>query len=172
MTHKGSSVVHPEASQPPFRLDGWTWCDPFRGEHFRRCSFCGSIHPDDLAAEPAWRAHWADRKYGWPHKFYVDVPNRAPEAEFVLGASHTPGPGYVARDDLTDDQLAVVRRDGFDRGDGWLYVHFGTRAAHHAKFYTVHLADPDLSADSKKAIERVAGLAFEFTGSQVRWSPV
>lgn len=49
-----------------------TWMD--RGGK-QCCSWCGSMHPSDLAA--ALRAgeasgHWADFKYGWPHKWYVD----------------------------------------------------------------------------------------------------
>lgn len=49
-------------------------------ETYRTCWFCGSIHPEDL-----WRLltdgtgvelHRADRKYRWPHKFYVaGIPN-------------------------------------------------------------------------------------------------
>lgn len=58
----------------------------------RGCSWCGSMHPADLAA--AIRAgatgSWADFKYGWPHKWYVDgVPNpHAGMLESRMGASH------------------------------------------------------------------------------------
>lgn len=54
------------------------WREPGNAAHqtFRSCAYCGSIHPADLAAE--LRAHpnagtleMADRKYGWPHKFYA-----------------------------------------------------------------------------------------------------
>lgn len=44
----------------------------------RGCGYCGSMHPEDLAAalRSGARLDPADRKYGWPHKFYVDkVPN-------------------------------------------------------------------------------------------------
>lgn len=33
------------------RWGGWSWRSPRRGDHFRTCSYCGSIHPEDLAAE-------------------------------------------------------------------------------------------------------------------------
>lgn len=54
---------------------------PYR-ETFRTCSYCGSIHPEDLyrhlAGEPGAELHGADWKYGWPHKFYVQgIPNPA-----------------------------------------------------------------------------------------------
>lgn len=58
----------------------------------RSCGYCGSMHPADVAA--AIRAgavgHWADRKYGWPHKAYFDgVPNpHAGAMESRMGASH------------------------------------------------------------------------------------
>src|SRR5688572_27163775 len=112
--------VHPEANGPPFNIGGWTWTEPQRGEHFRRCSFCGSIHPDDLAAEENWTAEWSDQKYGWPHKFYVDVPNRQPFALFVVSrtnakpAEHDWGSDWIATADLTSEQLAIITRDGWD----------------------------------------------------------
>jgi hypothetical protein len=33
------------------RWGGWDWRNPRYGDHFRTCSYCGSIHPEDLAAE-------------------------------------------------------------------------------------------------------------------------
>lgn len=47
-------------------------------EPFRRCSYCGSIHPEDLIKhlEKGAELGGADWKYGWPHKFYVSgIPN-------------------------------------------------------------------------------------------------
>ena len=49
-----------------------------RNEGFRRCSYCGSVHPLDLLkARDEGRIGKVDRsvdwKYGWPHKIYVDV---------------------------------------------------------------------------------------------------
>jgi hypothetical protein len=46
---------------------------------FRTCSYCGSIHPEDLlrVLDAGATMHGADWKYGWPHKFYLEnVPNR------------------------------------------------------------------------------------------------
>lgn len=60
------------------------------GRWYRWCSYCGSIHPGDLLAmeEPEMmrsitigteqvdipNVQWADWKYGYPHKMYVDLP--------------------------------------------------------------------------------------------------
>ena len=49
------------------------------GESFRRCSHCGSMHPEDLVhGLTALGVHLGgtDWKYGWPHKFYIEeFPN-------------------------------------------------------------------------------------------------
>lgn len=47
-------------------------------ESFRRCSYCGSVHPRDLLkARDEGKIGTVDRsvdwKYGWPHKVYVEV---------------------------------------------------------------------------------------------------
>lgn len=40
------------------------------------CTYCGSMHPATLAEQirRGSRLDPADRKYGWPHKFYADSP--------------------------------------------------------------------------------------------------
>lgn len=175
--------VHPECASPVFRYGPWTWREPMRGEHFRRCSFCGSIHPEDLAAETGWRAEWADRKYGWPHKFYVDIPNRDPAALFIISSQ------LVGDGDRPDDRLglqwhhwdelpaglrAIAERDGWGGDRDWHpdWLGFGTRANHHAKFYSIHLSDSAVSAEAKAAIEQRSGLQFTFTeDGRVAWSP-
>jgi hypothetical protein len=166
-----------EIAYSPLTIDGWAWSAPTHGEHFRRCTWCGSIHPDDLVATPAWLPHWADRKYGWPHKFYVDLPNDTPDELFVLGASTTAaapgGGGWVRTDDLTPDLRAVAERDGYLEDGHWRpdWLMFGPRRVFHAKFYTRHLADPALSGATRAAIEARGGLAFSFTGDVVSWRP-
>jgi hypothetical protein len=171
-----NDLVHPDAESVGMV---WDWRSPLRGEHFRRCGWCGSIHPEDLIAETDWHADWADMKYGWPHKFYVDIPNRTPGEMYVIGATSGPGatetPGYIAWDDLTWRQRRIVKRDGWDPGkdDRWAKAFkFGTRSMHHAKFYTAHLADPMLSPATKLKIEKVCGRTFEFNGhGHVMWRP-
>lgn len=167
--------VHPDAA----RWGGWSWRDPERGEHFRRCSYCGSIHPADLAGEPTWRAEWADQKYGWPHKFYVDIPDRGPGRLFVVGAVHGP-PGaqpsiggnlltWVAPANLTEEQRRIVERDGYRISEGLRWVGFGTRAVHNAKHYSIHLADPDLDPAVRDTVQQRSGIRFDFVAGQVRW---
>jgi hypothetical protein len=60
----------------------WREPEPSRqpyGTSFRTCSYCGSIHPEDLLhylQAGNVRLGGSDWKYGWPHKFYVDgIPN-------------------------------------------------------------------------------------------------
>jgi hypothetical protein len=154
------------------RWGGWTWRDPSRGEHYRTCNYCGSIHPDDVAAEPEAQAHWADAKYGWPHKLYIDVPNREPEHLFLIGASNATQPpapnGWVPIGDIPDGtdtsgwhDLSIYR---------WAMV--GTRPKHHAKLYSVHLADPAIGQDTLDRVAQVSGRRFAFENGRVRWSAV
>jgi hypothetical protein len=163
--------VHSEAG----RWGGWFWREPSRGEHFRRCSYCGSVHPADLAAEPGWRAEWADRKYGWPHKFYVAIANRDPEAPFTSSSTWNkhgePGRGETLWDDLTAEQRALYNRDHGTSHDGRhpTSVGFGPKLYHFGKFYSVHLSDPAIDAAVKDEIERRSGLAFTFTEGRVSW---
>jgi hypothetical protein len=174
-TATGDPAVHPETASPVFRYDPWFWREPSHGEHFRTCSFCGSINPDDLAAETGWRAEWADQKYGWPHKFYVDIANRDPEALFAIrstwGATAKPFQGEVLWDELTEEQRAIYDRDhGVSRDDQHpVSVGFGTRSRHHAKFYTIHLSDSALDPAVKRTIELRSGRQFGFADGRVTW---
>jgi hypothetical protein len=67
-------------------------------EPFRSCSFCGSMHPEDLltAIKAGATLGGSDWKYGWPHKFYVNaIPHVHPEREVWRGGSS--GPLYRCR---------------------------------------------------------------------------
>jgi hypothetical protein len=170
--------VHGSGWNSAARWGGWHWDDPRGAEHFRRCSFCGSISPDDLAAEPSWRASWADRKYGWPHKFYVEgVVNRSPETLRIISAL-TAGqedqmermPGYqwypVADIPPGTDVSGWRLEDGH-----YSHVALGSDKTHFVKFYTIHLADPVIGGEVKDAIERRSGMRFTFEDGSVRWWP-
>jgi hypothetical protein len=164
--------VHPEATGGLLTgRTGWRWNEPDHGEHFRRCSHCGSIYPDDLLAEPQWTAQWTEHPRGWPHKFSVEIANRTPEALFVISASHCDHDGrYLSAAELTDEQRVVAERDGWLREeDPWTHLLFGTRPTHNAEFHTMHLRDGGISLDTKLEIERRSGLAFNFDGGRVRW---
>ncbi len=218
--------VHGSGWNSAARWGGWDWRCPGYGEHFRTCSFCGSIHPEDLAAErqgsgcafpgcpdqhnelapthfpvegrpgqegkdgyhlfmdTGWRASWADRKYGWPHKFYVEgLRPRDPSLLHCTGSKsgpEAPDPGYMGMEwhrvkDCPRKLIKVAKADGMvysaENKDGWLG--FATRASMHAKFYTKHLADPRVSDEVKDKIARVSGLRFTFDdGGRVYWEPV
>jgi hypothetical protein len=154
------------------RWGGWSWRAPSHGEHYRTCSYCGSIHPADLAAETDWRAEWADRKYGWPHKFYVAVPNRNPERLFITSATNATerpaGDGWLPSADVPPD---VMTEGWSDLAATYTWVLTGTRATHHAKFYTLHLADPSITPYVLEAVQRVSGLRIRFEDGRVSWCP-
>lgn len=70
--------------KPRWQPEGVSWRAP-RGDDsgpyaqtFRTCSYCGSMHPEDLlnALRAGASASGSDWKYGWPHKFYIEgIPN-------------------------------------------------------------------------------------------------
>ena len=59
---------------------------PWRGEQpfFRKCGYCGSMHPEDTAAaiRAGLQGSWADLKYSWPHKAYFTDPESGGQHKF------------------------------------------------------------------------------------------
>lgn len=163
--------VHADAPKM-MGADNWSWDKPRHGEHFRRCDYCGSINPDDLVAEPTWHADWADRKYGWPHKFYVDIPDRKGELDCVDSTNSAVRPSFGDWKRVAD--LTPAERKACSE---WVlasqtWVQLAVRSSHHAKFYTEHLQDPAISAETKDAIHRISGLEFEWMlDGRVGWRP-
>lgn len=228
--------VHGSGWNSAARWGGWVWREPRYGDFFRTCSFCGCIHPEDLAAETAgggtcrtcseqgweacfrsqqpgwasdaeraevlaavsaeerarvealaprhsydpggWYASWADQKYGFPHKFYVEGL-RPRDPSLLHCTSHASGgagswdqaAGWIPAADLTSEQKRIIKADGMHAGgkfDGW--YQFAPKSALHAKFYTIHLTDPRISQDVKDTVQRVSGLRFTFTDDgKVGW---
>lgn len=73
-TETFSHQFRPHSWRPPeagLRSDGYP------GSTWRTCSYCGSIHPKDLieALKNGATLQGSDWKYGWPHKFYLNVPS-------------------------------------------------------------------------------------------------
>jgi hypothetical protein len=75
---------HPmcHGERPRFAETGVVWRPPRRMDPydypFRTCSYCGSIHPEDLlsALQGGATLGGSDWKYSYPHKFYVEgIPN-------------------------------------------------------------------------------------------------
>ena len=73
-----SDEITIHGSEPHFSADitADVWNKYIRqGIEKRYCSYCGSLHPEDLyeLLDVCDRAEFADRKYGYPHKIYIDV---------------------------------------------------------------------------------------------------
>lgn len=144
----------------------------FEPGRLRGCGYCGSMHPADVAEAIRQGAsgHWADRKYGWPHKAYFDgVPN--PHAGMLEHTSSC---------NRKDDTFCIERREPrFNERTGERIADYVTYYAHpqpsplrtHGKFYSVHLQDA--SPEDRALIEQHLGLAFTFMDDgRVSWRPV
>jgi len=97
------------------------WRPPDEERPFRTCSYCGSIHPEDLlqfaAADHPLGFEVADMKYGWPHKVYVTgIPPRG-HAKFYTEHLRDEGIDDEAFDAVgalleTRTGISFVRREG------------------------------------------------------------
>lgn len=84
---------------------------------YRHCSYCGSCHPADLAKsirEHGTKVHFADWKYGWPHKVYVEPPNPNDFIKFY---------SLHLMDATPEDKATIESRQGLkiDFRDGNIY---------------------------------------------------
>lgn len=137
----------------------------------RSCAYCGSMHPADVAAaiRAGAKGHWADFKYGWPHKAYFDgIPNpHAGMREIRTSRSHKPDDeGWEYRPEPRYDERTGERLP--DRENWVMYSIAG--ATTYDKFYTVHLMDA--TPEDRATIEQHLGLSFEFKDDGgVSWSP-
>jgi hypothetical protein len=144
---------------------------------FYGCQYCGSMHPQELAAaiRAGARIHWSDFKYGWPHKVYVDnAPNRYEgDPELCGGVSFCGRP----KQEEIDAGKWVRYQDGFSRSTGEPTYSYHSplppptpaSATAHGKFYSVHLKDA--TPEDREVIERAMGKSFEFKDGGVRWWP-
>lgn len=98
------------------------------GYPFRTCSYCGSMHPEDLAywlQQPGVEINGSDWKYGWPHKFYIEnIPNPKVGLQVVSsarsefnGTEHIVTPGYGPAPAFTFAKWynTHLRDQGYDR---------------------------------------------------------
>ena len=138
------------------------------------CGYCGSMHPKDVAEaiRAGARGHFADRKYGWPHKAYFnDIPNPHAGMEEVRSSCYSDkkpsGDGWEEAREPQFDQ-----RTGERLADRIYWIQRSIAGAKTwGKFYTVHLQDA--SPEDRETIEKHFGLRFEFTdGGSVSWKPV
>jgi hypothetical protein len=122
---------------------------------FRTCSYCGSIHPADLAAaleSGAAKLGGSDWKYGWPHKFYVEgMPNLFEGAECRYGTSSKWEGGVHTETPLIGKPTKTI----------------------HAKWYNEHLLDEGYGeAERGKLIvllEEHAGILFIVEGGRLQY---
>ena len=146
----------------------WGWNSSRGPEHFRRCSYCGCVHPEDLVAEVGWQPDWADWKYGWPHKFYVKIPDRLGKLDYLgcsdvdLTDEQLTAYGWKRIEDLTPEELVVAQ----PHIDSWprplKAIGIGVRTSHFGKFYTEHLRDPSINNTVKNEIHVTSGIAFDW----------
>lgn len=114
---------------------------------YPHCSYCGSITVADAlrffrTQGTKWSA--SDWKYGWPHKFYLDVP--------------------------CEPFRAVISKTV--RGGEVVDVQYGTRSSHNLKFYTLHLKDatPQQLTEWNEHVAPVVGVQFEVVDGQLRYT--
>lgn len=129
----------------------------------RGCSYCGSMHPADVAAaiRSGAKFSWADRKYGWPHKAYGDgIPNpHAGMPEVRASASH-PTPGFPR--EVRKPRFSPTTGERVDDYVTYTEEPKPASATTCGKFYSVHLQDA--TPDDRALIESHLGIAFYFTG--------
>lgn len=158
----------------------WTWRRPSYGSWWRTCSYCGSMHPEDIASAPETRFDWADRKYGWPHKAYLHFDARTTVPRVVGSRNFTSDTGdddgWIKYIDMTLSQRLVVVREGYAK---WyersklknMSFLLGTKHGW-GKFYTAHIFDTLLDPEVVDAVNRMMGLRFWIADSRIYWEPV
>ncbi len=130
-----------------------TW-KPAQDEHnYRRCDFCGSMNPEDLLGfidrGEVRRVEMADRKYGYLHKLYLDVPNP------LVGQPRAYGSTSSLRDGVRVEEPIIHPAPAFT----------------HGKFYTRHLLDlpDDKFVKLIRWIEQATGYRFYKQMGELRW---
>ena len=119
------------------------WRPSFDRQCWRTCSYCGSMHPEDLleALENGAKLSGSDWKYGWPHKFYIDVPNPEPKKIFELGS-------------LTEGGRVVEK-------------YTGTLSSLRGKWYNDHLLDEGVPYRLFRLLEEKSKIHFEIRENQL-----
>lgn len=107
------STYYPSTVDQPVHIEDWQW-QIRDNKPYRQCSYCGGVHPEDLAGMPIDdRATWAVAKQG--HKYYATTPYG--QIKFYTQHLAERGISHEARD--TIEQLCRLR---FEFGDGRLRV--------------------------------------------------
>lgn len=154
---------------------------------FRTCSYCGSMHPEDLleALKAGAELHMADMKYGWPHKFYVDGVKNLNAGALVRRSSMSiegPEPTPAERASVerwaTKDgcEIRVIKESYAVRGGAPAYslvVFEPDGPTTRGKFYSVHLKDvsDELLAELAPYFDR-CGVRFGRDENGTKYGPV
>lgn len=169
----------------------------------RSCQYCGSMHPADLAVaiRAGARGHFADQKYGWPHKAYFDaIPNpHVGLLESRFSTSHaTPicpktkalcesGERQANKNrcgcdiegttttGVANGKSMVKVPDGFDRVTGapvTRWIAAGEPAPATTSGKFYTVHLQDASPEDRETIESHLGVSFTFDGRDVAWGPV
>lgn len=116
----------------------WANSEPAR-DNYRRCWYCGSLHPEDLlkVLKEGARINMADWKYGYPHKFYIEgVPNLLAGQTVRIGSRSGPLHSYDGTLNVENPTEEEIKTGRYDRPT------MGAAPPHAViKFYTEHLID-------------------------------
>ena len=109
----------------------------------RHCSYCGSLHPEELfaAIEVGATVTPTDKSY----KIYVDVPDaRAGELKVTGMRNHAPAEGETGWELVTEENLPDLLADGWsERNLGSWMMKTPRGETIHDKFYFQHLSDEE-----------------------------
>lgn len=153
-----------------FKFDSPRWETREREPYidgFRHCSYCGSLHPEDLitALKAGATMHGSDWKYGWPHKFYVTVPNTIAGKVVGMGGSSGGSIGPDTPGAVWESTCAHADCGERTRAHGYWTVPFmePAPATCQSKFYNTHLDDVE-----GEVFAELAALLKQHTG--IEWT--
>jgi hypothetical protein len=135
-----------------------------RKDSLLHCNYCGSLSVAEAikALEtPGTQFSGSDWKYGWPHKFYLDIPTGQP-------AQHT----YTIYDQgFLNEGRRVSKEEWVEhKGSKGTGIEEGTGHIH-AKFYTEHLVDatPEELARFNELSIKYLRISFEIADGVLRY---
>lgn len=116
---------------------------------YEHCSYCGSISIDQAIKAlqtPGTRYSGSDWKYGWPHKFYIEIPC---------------------------EPFKAVTMSHYD-GQGNRTHQYGEKSKRYEKFYSEHLLDatPEQLKQWNAIATPLLGVEFEIVNDRLRWKAV
>jgi hypothetical protein len=174
-------IIWPErplchGENPRWSQDGVSWrpeeptpsrVDYPYGFPFRTCSYCGSIHPEDLLMHLKLGAtmHGSDWKYGWPHKQYLEGIKNPNAGNFY--------PQYGYGGTLEEWVKRFPNAKQIEGEDRKFYLYDSEApATTHAKWYNVHLKDLEPEAFKLVADElfKKAHILFQMNDGKLQYS--